>query len=190
MLSHHNLVWTGESQLESFGWPREEMAGKRLVSYLPMAHIAERMVTHYGMIFFGYEVTTCPDPSQIATYAREVHPNIIFGVPRVWEKVYGGVQGALALDPEKKAQFDEAIAAASPIREKITWGTATDEELATYQFLDDVAFSTVRGPHRPRRVRPGGDRRGADHRRDDRAGSGPSACRWPRSTDCRRPPGP
>jgi long-chain acyl-CoA synthetase len=145
MLSHYNLVWTGESQLESFGWPRDEMAGKRLVSYLPMAHIAERMVTHYGMILFGYQVTTCPDPSQIATYAREVHPNIIFGVPRVWEKVYAGVQGALALDPEKKAQFDEAIEAASPIREKITWGTANDDELATYQFLDDVAFSTVRG---------------------------------------------
>jgi long-chain acyl-CoA synthetase len=145
MLSHHNLVWTAESQLESFGWSREDMGGKRLVSYLPMAHIAERMVTHYGMAFFGYEVTTCPDPSQIATYAREVHPNVIFGVPRVWEKVYGGVQGALALDPEKKAQFDEAVAAASPIREKMTWGTASEEELATYQFLDDVAFSTVRG---------------------------------------------
>jgi long-chain acyl-CoA synthetase len=63
----------------------------------------------------------------------------------VWEKVYGGVQGALALDPEKKAQFDEAVAAASPIRGRITAGTATDEDLATYQFLDDVAFSTVRG---------------------------------------------
>ena len=111
MLSHTNLVWTGESLLESFGWTRDEVAGKRLVSYLPMAHIAERMVSHYGMIFFGYEVTTCPEPSLIATYASEVHPNIIFGVPRVWEKVYAGVQGALSLDPEKKEKFDEAVAA-------------------------------------------------------------------------------
>jgi len=145
MLSHTNLVWTGESQLESFGWTRDEVAGLRLVSYLPMAHIAERMVTHYGMIFFGYEVTTCPDPTQIATYAREVHPNVIFGVPRVWEKVYAGVQGALSLDPEKKAKFDEAVAAAIPLVEAVTWDRATDEDRATLEFLDSVAFSTVRG---------------------------------------------
>ncbi|MFI5043484.1 MAG: AMP-dependent synthetase/ligase [Acidimicrobiales bacterium] len=145
MLSHTNLVWTGESQLESFGWTRDEVAGLRLVSYLPMAHIAERMVTHYGMIFFGYEVTTCPDPTQIAAYAREVHPNVIFGVPRVWEKVYAGVQGALSLDPEKKEKFDEAVAAAIPLVEAVTWDRATDEDRATLEFLDSVAFSTVRG---------------------------------------------
>ncbi|HKY15688.1 MAG TPA: AMP-dependent synthetase/ligase [Microthrixaceae bacterium] len=145
MLSHHNLVWTGESMLESFEWTRDDSLGSRLVSYLPMAHIAERMVSHYGMVFFGYDVTCCPDPTAIATYAKEVHPNIIFGVPRVWEKIYAGVQAALGLDPEKKAKFDEAVAAAAPIRERMTWGTATDEDLATYEFLDSVAFSTVRG---------------------------------------------
>ena len=33
----------------------------RIVSYLPMAHIAERVTTHYGGIAFAYEVTTCAD---------------------------------------------------------------------------------------------------------------------------------
>ena len=145
MLTHLNVCWTGESLFDTFGWERAQAVGARLVSYLPMAHIAERMMSHYGMIFFGYQVTTCPEPSQFAAYAREVKPNLVFGVPRVWEKIYGGVQGALAADPEKKEKFDEAVAAALPIREKMTWGTATPEEVATYEFLDSVAFSTVRG---------------------------------------------
>ncbi|MEI2651623.1 MAG: AMP-binding protein [Microthrixaceae bacterium] len=114
------------------------------MSYLPMAHIAERATSHYGLAMNGYEVSSCPDPSLIATYAREVKPNIMFGVPRVWEKIYSGVTAALAADEEKKRQVDEAVAAAIPIVEKITWGTATDEEKETYAFLDAVAFSTIR----------------------------------------------
>ena len=144
MISHYNVCWTVESFRESLGWPDEDYSGTRVISYLPMAHIAERMVSHYGNIFYGYEITCCPDPGLIANYAREVHPELIFGVPRVWEKVYGGVQGALGLDPEKKEKVDEAVAAAGPIREKITWGTASKEEIETYEFLDSVAFSTIR----------------------------------------------
>ena len=92
----------------------------------------------------GYEVTDCPDPGQIAAYAREVRPQIMFGVPRVWEKIYAGVQAALGADPEKKAKFDEAVAAAIPISERRTMGTATAEDDATYQFLDEAAFAGVR----------------------------------------------
>ena len=82
---------------------RLRVLGKRVVSYLPMAHIAERMTSHYQGIGPAIAVTCCPDPTLIATYAREVQPEIMFGVPRVWEKVYLGVNAALAADPEKQA---------------------------------------------------------------------------------------
>jgi len=144
MISNHNITWVFESAMRSYGWARDEMAGKKVVSYLPMAHIAERVVSHYSLLGAGVEVSTCPETSLLTTFLGEVHPNIIFGVPRVWEKLYAGVTAALSADPEKAEKFNEAIAAAQPIREKMTAGTATDEELATYQFLDDVAFSTVR----------------------------------------------
>jgi long-chain acyl-CoA synthetase len=141
MLSHYNVVWTAEGYM---GLLDVEPVGFRAVSYLPMAHIAERMSTHYLAMLGGYEVTTCPDPSLIAEYARAVKPEIMFGVPRVWEKVHAGVQGALAADPEKKQKFDEAVAAARPIAERRTLGTATKEDEETWSFLDAVAFSTVR----------------------------------------------
>jgi long-chain acyl-CoA synthetase len=144
MLTHRNIMWTVQSLLHCIGWERSQLPGKRMVSYLPMAHIAERMTSHYQGIVGGYEVTTCPEPSMIADYLRHAKPNIFFGVPRVFEKVYAGVNAALAADPEKGQQFNDAVEAAKPIVEAKTWGEPTDEQLATYDFLDQVAFSGVR----------------------------------------------
>ena len=141
MLTHRNIVWTAEGYLRLLD---VEPTGFRAVSYLPMAHIAERMSTHYLGALGGYEVTTCPDPGAVAAYAREVHPQIMFGVPRVWEKLHAGVQAALAADPDRKAQFDGAVALAGPIVERRTAGTASDEDLATWAALDEAAFSGVR----------------------------------------------
>jgi len=142
MISHQNIAWTVESLKRCIAF--ETFAGKRLVSYLPMAHIAERMTSHYQQAFLGYEVTACPNPGDVAAYAREVRPQLMFGVPRVWEKLYAGVMGALAADPEKKAQFEGAVAAAKPLVEALDWDRATDEQRATYEQLDAAAFANVR----------------------------------------------
>ncbi len=142
MLTHRNVAWTVDSLRRCLDL--ESYLGKRVVSYLPMAHIAERMTSHYQQAWLGYEVTSCPDPGQIGAYARDVRPNVMFGVPRVWEKIHAGVMGALAADPDKARQFDEAVEAAKPIVDAIDWGTATEEQQQTYAFLDDVAFRGVR----------------------------------------------
>jgi long-chain acyl-CoA synthetase len=141
MLSHHNVVWTAEGYLRLLA---VEPVGFRAVSYLPMAHIAERMSTHYLAAVGGYEVTVCPEGGQIAAYARDVQPQILFGVPRVWEKLHAGVQAALSADPAKKQAFDDAVTAAIPIVERRTLGTATAEDDATWAFLDEAAFQPVR----------------------------------------------
>ena len=140
-ISHYNVCWTAESYMHLVEF---DPVGKRVVSYLPMAHIAERMSSHYLGALYGYEVTTCPDPSQIAAYAREVRPQIMFGVPRVWEKVYAGVNAALAADAEKRQKFDEAVEAAKPISIARAWKNANEEQEQTWAFLDEVAFKGVR----------------------------------------------
>ena len=146
MLSHYNVCWTLESVGEGMREQTDidDFAGKRHVSYLPMAHIMERLLGHYFMVDFGTEVTCCPETAQVAAYAAEVHPHVFIGVPRVWEKIYAGVNAVLAADPEKAGPFNDAVAAAMPIMEKMTAGTATDEEIETWNFLDAVAFSQVR----------------------------------------------
>jgi long-chain acyl-CoA synthetase len=143
MLSHRNICWTVECLRETTRLT--DLVGKRLVSYLPMAHIAERVTSHYQQAMLGFEVSSCPDPGLFAAYTTEVRPQLIFGVPRVWEKIHAGVTAALDADPEKGPKFVEAVEAATPIVERIDWGVATDEDRATWDFLDQVAFGAVRG---------------------------------------------
>jgi long-chain acyl-CoA synthetase len=141
MISHYNVVWTAEGYLDVLDI---DPVGFRAVSYLPMAHIAERMSSHYLAIIAGFEVTTCPDPSEVAAYAREVRPQTMFGVPRVWEKIHAGVEAALGADPDTKASFDKAVAVAGPIVERRTAGEASSEDDETWDKLDDAAFRKVR----------------------------------------------
>ena len=61
--------------------------GSRWVSYLPLAHIAERMFSIYLPIHSATHVHFCPDPAQLVRVVGKVRPNGFFGVPRVWEKI-------------------------------------------------------------------------------------------------------
>ena len=121
MLTHHNIAWTVESLFRAIA--RDDLAGKRVISYLPMAHIAERMTSHYQGMFFGYEVATCPDAALLAPYCREVRPEILFGVPRVWEKFHAGVTASLSADPDRATKFNAAVEAALPIVEAQSRGS-------------------------------------------------------------------
>ncbi len=142
MISQYNVVYTVEILKRCISF--DDFVGMRAVSYLPMAHIAERAMSHYQGMVLGYSVYCCPDPNQLTMYLKEVHPQIIFGVPRVWEKIYNGVNAALAADPERKAKFDEGVDAAMEIR-LATIGTGpTLQQQQTLGFLDEVAFAAVR----------------------------------------------
>ena len=90
MLDHANIVWTVESAAALPG-PHRPHRACRLVSYLPMAHIAERMTRTTRGSSARYEVTTCPEPRLVGQYLPEVRPEIFFAVPRVWEKIHAGV---------------------------------------------------------------------------------------------------
>ncbi|MEM9514882.1 MAG: AMP-binding protein [Actinomycetota bacterium] len=142
MISQYNVVYTVEILKDCISF--DDFVGKRAVSYLPMAHIAERAMSHYQAMMLGYSVFCCPDPNQLTAYLKEVHPQIIFGVPRVWEKIYNGVNAALGADPDKKAQFDDGVRAAIEIRESNLDGDFTDEQQGTLDFLDAAAFAQVR----------------------------------------------
>ncbi len=146
MLTNYNIVWSLESISRSMRAQTDldDLAGFRHVSYLPMAHIMERLLGHYYMVEFATQVTCCPDTGKVAAYAAEVHPNFFIGVPRVWEKLHAGVTAAMAADPEKARAFEDGLAAAEPIVAKMRAGTASQEEIETYEFLDAVAFTPVK----------------------------------------------
>ncbi len=144
MISNRNVMWTAHSLKLTLGWDDADFPGKRVMSYLPMAHIAERSTSHYQHVIYGTEVSCCPNPGAIASYVTDVHPHLLFGVPRVWEKIQAGVMALVGADPERAEQFSAGIETAAPLRLKDRWGEATDEEKATLAFLDDAAFGQVR----------------------------------------------
>jgi len=70
----------------------------RVVSYLPMAHIAERFISHYSSMTFGYSITACADPKQLAGAIAGTRPTRFFGVPRIYEKLCAGARAMIEAD--------------------------------------------------------------------------------------------
>ncbi|MFZ4516100.1 MAG: AMP-dependent synthetase/ligase [Acidimicrobiia bacterium] len=125
-ITHANVCWTVDSILEAF---ELDPQGKRIVSYLPMAHIAERMVSHYQAITFANNVTTCPDTGKIVQYLGAVRPEIFFGVPRVFEKAAATIGALVGADPEKAAAFQAALALSNDVDARRRAGEAIPDEL-------------------------------------------------------------
>ncbi|MEX0874418.1 MAG: AMP-dependent synthetase/ligase [Actinomycetota bacterium] len=100
MVSHRNVNWT----VNSFLRVMPLRAGTKQISYLPMAHIAERMIGHYGPLQIGSVISFCPDARQVAAYLRDVKPTWFFAVPRIWEKLYQGIQNAIEGSPDDQKQ--------------------------------------------------------------------------------------
>ncbi|MBX6769005.1 MAG: AMP-binding protein, partial [Actinomadura rubrobrunea] len=69
----------------------------RTIAYLPLAHIAERVLGMYLPLFSAGHVTICPDPARLPETLTAVRPHGFFGVPRVWEKFAAVVQHQLSL---------------------------------------------------------------------------------------------
>jgi len=109
MYSHNNVVWTLESARRVL-----ELHNETLVSYLPLAHVAERFTSQWGSIYNGHEVYLCPDVAELLPYLLEAKPTAFVGVPRVWEKLMAGINAGLAAEPdETKRQMAQGALAAS-----------------------------------------------------------------------------
>ncbi len=106
-LTHSNMT----SAVKAFDDVIDFPVGARVVSYLPMAHIAERAVGHYLPIVLGHTVTCCPNPREVIAYMPEVRPTWFFAVPRIWEKLKAGLEAMVASeqDPERKKALEWAL---------------------------------------------------------------------------------
>lgn len=67
----------------------------RITSYLPHAHIADRVTAHYANMVDGVQVTDVADPRTIAQALPDARPTVWLGVPRVWHKIKAGIETKL-----------------------------------------------------------------------------------------------
>jgi long-chain acyl-CoA synthetase len=91
ILTHRNLTWTAAATLQCFRGD----ANDRVVSYLPLAHVLERVVSHLRQLCTGCQVYFCPSVDQVMLVVREVHPTYFTSVPRLWEKIYAGIRAKM-----------------------------------------------------------------------------------------------
>ncbi len=120
----------------------------RWVSYLPLAHIAERMFSIYLAIDAVSHVHFCPDPAQLVRVIGQVRPTAFFGVPRVWEKIRAGIQALLAAEQDegKRAAVAQAMDIGRRYVHSCQYGQATPPELeAQFRAADEQALGPIRG---------------------------------------------
>jgi long-chain acyl-CoA synthetase len=101
MVSHANLTWTTE-RLGACHPTSEEDA---LLSYLPLAHIAEQVLSLYVPLSSGMQVYFSRGPSALLEDLLEVRPTVFLGVPRVWEKLKVRLQAALDAEPDARRRI-------------------------------------------------------------------------------------
>jgi len=120
--------------------------GGRVISWLPTAHIAERLLNYYVPMLNGATITTCPNPREILTYLQQVKPTFFFAVPRIWEKMKAGLEAQLASLPEDtKAKVQGAVAAAVDKVRREQAGDPVPAELAERVAKADAEiFSGIR----------------------------------------------
>jgi long-chain acyl-CoA synthetase len=105
-LTHHNVLYEVAAAVST----GSVASGVRWVSYLPLAHIAERMFSIYLPVATAGHVHFCPQPTELVRLLGVVKPTSFFGVPRVWEKVRAGIQALLTMEQDQTKR--EAVARA------------------------------------------------------------------------------
>jgi long-subunit acyl-CoA synthetase (AMP-forming) len=120
--------------------------GARVISWLPAAHIAERMAHHYIPVVHAGTVTCCPNPREVLSYLPQVHPTWFFAVPRIWEKLKAGLETMQAAQPEEQRRSIEEAMNASLERVRLKQrGEPVPPELeAKVAEADAQIFSKLR----------------------------------------------
>jgi long-subunit acyl-CoA synthetase (AMP-forming) len=95
MLTHRNIAWTAGAIVETLGMTSDD----RLVSYLPLSHIAEQILSHHAPLQSGACTAFAADPEMLADTLRYIRPTLFLGVPRVWEKIQAKIEEIGAQNP-------------------------------------------------------------------------------------------
>ena len=87
MLTHKNLISICHQFEQILPMARDD----QIVSYLPLCHVAERLMTLVQGLNFGYTANFTESVATVSESLYEISPTIFVGVPRIWEKMHAGI---------------------------------------------------------------------------------------------------
>ena len=121
MLTHANLTFAAETAVRVAKSTPDDV----FVSYLPLSHVAEQIISIHSGTLAGGTLWFCDRLERIAEVLREARPTIFFGVPRVWEKM--------------QTRIEEMVRSSSlPRRKLFAWARASRGTLADRLVLANV----------------------------------------------------
>jgi long-chain acyl-CoA synthetase len=89
------------------------------LSYLPLCHVAEQMLTTFVPLYLGSQVNFGESIRTVQEDLRELAPNMFLGVPRIWEKMHAAIM--IKMQEAGKLRrwlYERGIAACKPFAEK------------------------------------------------------------------------
>lgn len=143
VLSHRAAAWAPATMAGMFGTDEND----RILSYLPLAHIAELTNSVLLHARSGAEIWFCLDTLSLPDRLPECNPTIFFGVPRVWQKIEERITQRLATATGFKAKLanwaidvGRDVAVAQLDEKPISGGLKVKHRIA-----DKLILSKVRG---------------------------------------------
>jgi long-chain acyl-CoA synthetase len=138
MHKFYNFSFATSNAVPLLGLATEE----RFFSYLPLCHIAERLLVEMGSLYSGGMVSFAESLDTFAKNLSDTKPTAFLGVPRIWTKFQ---QGILTKLPQKKLNVLLAIPGVSSlIKKKIKSGLGLQEARNVFTGAAPTPVSTLK----------------------------------------------
>ncbi len=121
--------------------------GDTITSFMPSAHIADRLTGLYVQEVLGTQITVVDDPKRIAAALTDLRPTVWGAVPRVWEKLEAAVHQRVAheADPARRQSMERALSIAAERSDHLLAGRPVPHQLeADWAAADGAVLSTIR----------------------------------------------
>jgi long-chain acyl-CoA synthetase len=140
--THRSALWDLTSVRMMFATGDQD----RLVSYLPLAHAADRFLTYYASLISGHVTYFCPDVTQILQTLTDVRPTFFGAVPRIWEKLHAGIMAGIAREPDekRKAMVLGALEVSREVLAREQRGETVPDELRSKRAAVEPVFGAIR----------------------------------------------
>jgi len=141
MLSHSNLARNVAAMHEIFPMQQED----RSLSFLPWAHSFGQTVELHGLLSMGASMGIAESVDKIIDNLSEVKPTLLFSVPRIFNRIYDGLQKRMASEsPVKRMLFQRGLEVSKQRRELADKKQSSALVDLQHAFFDKVVFTKVR----------------------------------------------
>jgi long-chain acyl-CoA synthetase len=141
MLSHANVARNVAAMHEIFPMAQDD----RSLSFLPWAHVFGQSVELHGLFSMGASMGIAEAVDKIIDNLSEVQPTLLFSVPRIFNRIYDGLQKRMAAEsPLKRMIFTRGLDVARQRRELADRKDSNLLVDVQHAVLDKLVFSKVR----------------------------------------------